>query len=239
MLSYIPTSETSGATARALADLADELLAAGLPLAGAVQRDRPGATGCACDMELHFPGNPHPPIRISQSLGPGSSGCRLDAGALEEAVAVVERQFDQNPRLLIVNRFGKQEAFGRGFRDTIASALAQDIAVLTSVPPENMQAFIEFAGDFATEMSQPEARHWAFSMIPAEEIDALGLICPLPVLRLRKRLESLPEGATARLLASDPAAVIDVPHFCAQDGHRFLAVTEAADRHAFLLRKQG
>lgn len=54
-----------------------------------------------------------------------------------------------------------------------------------------------------------------------EEIDALGLLCPLPVLRLRKRLEALPKGAKVALLADDPAAFVDVPHFCAEAGHGF------------------
>lgn len=54
------------------------------------------------------------------------------------------------------------------------------------------------------------------------EIDARGLLCPLPVLRLRKRLAALPEGAEVVLLATDAAAVIDVPHFCAEAGHAFL-----------------
>ncbi len=49
----------------------------------------------------------------------------------------------------------------------------------------------------------------------AEEIDAAGLLCPLPVLRLRKRLAALPQGAVVRLLATDPAAWVDVPHFSA------------------------
>lgn len=55
------------------------------------------------------------------------------------------------------------------------------------------------------------------------EIDARGMLCPLPVLRLRKVLLDLPEGTEVRLLATDPAAVIDVPHFCSQGGHRLLA----------------
>lgn len=55
------------------------------------------------------------------------------------------------------------------------------------------------------------------------EIDARGLLCPLPVLRLRKRMQGLAPGAQARLLATDPAAVIDVPHFCAEAGHALIA----------------
>ncbi|SLN46691.1 Sulfurtransferase TusA [Aquimixticola soesokkakensis] len=53
------------------------------------------------------------------------------------------------------------------------------------------------------------------------DIDALGLLCPLPVLRLRKVLAGLPVGAQVRLLADDPVAVLDVPHYCTQAGHRF------------------
>ena len=53
-------------------------------------------------------------------------------------------------------------------------------------------------------------------------VDALGLRCPLPVLRLKKRMAELPAGAEVALLADDPAALIDVPHFCAEAGHVYL-----------------
>lgn len=53
-------------------------------------------------------------------------------------------------------------------------------------------------------------------------IDARGLLCPLPVLRLRKVLLDLPAGAQVRLLATDAMAAIDVPHFCAEAGHRLV-----------------
>lgn len=54
------------------------------------------------------------------------------------------------------------------------------------------------------------------------EIDALGLLCPLPVLRLRKRMAGLAPDSVVCLLADDPAALIDVPHFCQEGGHAFL-----------------
>lgn len=53
-------------------------------------------------------------------------------------------------------------------------------------------------------------------------IDARGLLCPLPVLRLRKVLAGLAPGARVELRATDRASQIDVPHFCAQGGHRLL-----------------
>ncbi|NDV01045.1 sulfurtransferase TusA family protein [Pseudoroseicyclus tamaricis] len=57
------------------------------------------------------------------------------------------------------------------------------------------------------------------------EIDARGLRCPLPVLRLRKVLQTLPEGGTARLIADDPMAVLDVPHFAQEAGHEIIEMT--------------
>lgn len=69
------------------------------------------------------------------------------------------------------------------------------------------------------------------------EIDALGLLCPLPVLKARKGLMGMPEGAVLRILADDPAAVIDMPHFCATAGHRLIAVEETRGGRAFVIRK--
>lgn len=54
-------------------------------------------------------------------------------------------------------------------------------------------------------------------------LDARGLLCPLPVLKARKHLAALPVGAVLHILADDPAAVIDMPHFCAEQGHELLA----------------
>ena len=50
-------------------------------------------------------------------------------------------------------------------------------------------------------------------------IDARGLNCPLPVLRLRKVLLTSSPGAVVELLATDRAALKDVPAFCAAQGH--------------------
>ncbi len=58
-------------------------------------------------------------------------------------------------------------------------------------------------------------------MRPVETIDARDLLCPLPVLRLRRALQAAGPGATLCLIATDPAAMIDVPHFCAEQGHVF------------------
>lgn len=69
------------------------------------------------------------------------------------------------------------------------------------------------------------------------DLDAKGLLCPLPVLKARKRLQALASGQVLRVLADDPAAIVDVPHFCAEAGHDLLDVSDAADGQVYLIRK--
>jgi tRNA 2-thiouridine synthesizing protein A len=60
-----------------------------------------------------------------------------------------------------------------------------------------------------------------------EVLDARGLKCPLPVLKLEKRLAAMPPGATLAILATDPVARIDIPLYCTQQGHDCTMTTEA------------
>lgn len=76
-------------------------------------------------------------------------------------------------------------------------------------------------------------------MIPDDTLDACGLLCPLPVLKLRKRLKSLGNGRVIAMRADDPAAVIDVPHFCAEAGHELLSATDSGGVQTYLIRKSG
>ncbi|MEM8754392.1 MAG: sulfurtransferase TusA family protein [Pseudomonadota bacterium] len=71
-------------------------------------------------------------------------------------------------------------------------------------------------------------------------LDARGLLCPLPVLKARKRLQPLAPGEVLEVLADDPAAVVDIPHFCIEQGHALLDQTPA-DEGATLyrIRKDG
>lgn len=57
-------------------------------------------------------------------------------------------------------------------------------------------------------------------------VDCEGLLCPLPVLRARKRLLTLPAGTVICVRATDAMAAIDLPHFCAEAGHEFLGTEQ-------------
>jgi len=70
------------------------------------------------------------------------------------------------------------------------------------------------------------------------EVDACGLLCPLPVLKARRRLLTLAAGQVLRLVADDPAARIDIPHFCAEQGHALMDEADIGQmRRAFLIRR--
>jgi len=56
-------------------------------------------------------------------------------------------------------------------------------------------------------------------------VDARGHRCPVPTLRLRRALERAAIGQVVRLIADDPLARIDVPHFAASNGYRLLSST--------------
>ena len=58
--------------------------------------------------------------------------------------------------------------------------------------------------------------------LPDVTLDAEGLLCPLPVLRARKRLISMKAGEVLCLRATDGMAAIDLPHFCNQSGDEYL-----------------
>ncbi len=146
-LAYVTTTDR-GATDRLLSAFADALLDAGTPLAGVVQTNTECAEGYKCDMDLKVLPTGET-IRISQSLGKNARGCRLDPAELERAVGLVTRSLDGAPQLLIINKFGKHEADGRGFRPVIADALERDIPVLVGVNQLNIERFQDFAGGMA------------------------------------------------------------------------------------------
>lgn len=54
---------------------------------------------------------------------------------------------------------------------------------------------------------------------PPPVIDARGLRCPAPVIRLARRARSLPAGSVLQVLADDPAAQFDIPAWCRMKGH--------------------
>jgi len=143
---------SNGATGQldlVLARLAERLTARGVRLAGTVQINTDCGPGRPCDMDVKLLPD-GPVLRISQSLGDKARGCRLDTDALARAVGLAQAQFAAGSvDLLIVNKFGKSEAAGGGFRDLVAEALAAGVPVIVGLNALNRAAFDAFTGGMA------------------------------------------------------------------------------------------
>ncbi|SMX23593.1 hypothetical protein BOA8489_01703 [Boseongicola aestuarii] len=111
-----------------------------------------------------------PLIRISQDLGALSRGCRLDASALESAIGLVAGRLDRNSECLIVNKFGKHEATGRGFRPLIAQALELEVPIIVGLNRLNHDAFLEFTDGAAEHLEATETalREWLDSILQSD-----------------------------------------------------------------------
>lgn len=69
------------------------------------------------------------------------------------------------------------------------------------------------------------------------EVDATGLNCPLPLLRLKKALQQMVSGNVVKVIATDPAAHLDIGVYSDQTGHKILEYSKESDRQIFYIRK--
>jgi hypothetical protein len=144
------TIEGRGLIDDCLSEAVALLQARGLRLAGTVRALPVNHHAHPCDTDIRIlPGGPlH---RISQPLGQGSRGCRLDTGAIEGVAADVEARLG-GCDILVVNKFGKQECLGRGLRPAIVRALDLGVPVIVGVNVLNLKAFLEFVDGLATRL---------------------------------------------------------------------------------------
>lgn len=134
--------------------------AKGLRLAGVVQLNerREGRRRCDMILEDLSSGRRFP---ISEDRGAMARGCHLDHDALSRMILDVHLSLSSGVDALVVNKFGREEAEGRGFVDTIATAMEHGIPAVIGVPLRNLAAFRLFGDGAAEEV-------WAPSIIPGD-----------------------------------------------------------------------
>lgn len=71
-----------------------------------------------------------------------------------------------------------------------------------------------------------------------KELDARGLVCPLPILRTKQSLAGMTSGQILKIVATDPGSVIDFQVFAEQTGNELLSLSESNEEFIFLLRKR-
>ena len=69
------------------------------------------------------------------------------------------------------------------------------------------------------------------------DLDVSGYQCPLPVLKAARKLRDMASGEVLRLVATDPAASIDIAHFCGEQGHELLSEDHRDGALVFTIRK--
>lgn len=68
-------------------------------------------------------------------------------------------------------------------------------------------------------------------------LDLRDLLCPLPVLKARKALRAMAPGERLHVEATDPMALIDLPHCCAEDGHLLVSKETRDGVHHFVIER--
>lgn len=158
----------SDAADRALRAIALDLLEREWRLAGLVQHNQPRPGRSRCDMVLEELSSGEL-VPISQDRGPHARGCALDVGQLVTAMELVRVALAGDPDLVILNKFGKTESEGGGFRPVIAEAVERGLPLLIAVPWRNIESWRLFAGEYGREI--------AIDSMPAEaaaRCEALG-----------------------------------------------------------------
>ena len=69
-------------------------------------------------------------------------------------------------------------------------------------------------------------------------VQATGVMCPVPIIELAKRITDVEVGGVVVLVADDPAAAADVPAWCRMRGHDYLGERADADgATSYLVRR--
>jgi len=68
-------------------------------------------------------------------------------------------------------------------------------------------------------------------------LNAEGLNCPLPILRAKKMLKSIPAGEVLEIRATDPGSVADFAAFCNQTGNELLSSSTEGDIYKFEIKR--
>lgn len=134
-----------------IARCAADLIASGYRLGGVVQSNAHRRSQRRCDMYVKdLLGGDE--IKISLDRGNEARGCRLDPDAFARIDAWVERAVLERVDLLIINKFGKEEAHGRGLRPVIAEALIVEIPLMIGVSTRNLSDFLAFVETSTTRL---------------------------------------------------------------------------------------
>ncbi len=151
-----------------LREVACRLKQAGYRVGGVIRAEEQRDGRHRCDMSLEELTSGQS-VYISQQLGTGSQGCRLDTAALEKVVGMVDTTLENgNLDILFINKFGKREADGGGFNATIGQAVLAGVPVLVTLNQDFSSTWHQFCGGEGQilEASQDCVLEWLAQCLP-------------------------------------------------------------------------
>jgi tRNA 2-thiouridine synthesizing protein A len=74
--------------------------------------------------------------------------------------------------------------------------------------------------------------------VSTHQLDATGLLCPLPVIRTQDRVATLRQGDVLSVHCTDPGALLDIPAWCRIHGHELLSTQESEEEVIICIRVQ-
>lgn len=155
---------------RILESVAHDLAAGGLRLAGAVQHTAHPASSPRCGMVLEDlgTGGIHA-IAVDPAIE--VQGCRMEPEKIEALAMLAGEAIERGSDLFLLNRFGKNEIAGRGYREVISEAVSRGVPVLVGVSAANAAKWEAFAntGYERLEIDREAARVWCRNAIEARQ----------------------------------------------------------------------
>ena len=71
-----------------------------------------------------------------------------------------------------------------------------------------------------------------------QTVDARGLSCPMPIVKIAQAVKPLPSGAVVELLATDGGSIKDVAAWCRATGHELIEQTSDGAVYHFVIRRK-
>ncbi|MBU0579709.1 MAG: sulfurtransferase TusA family protein [Candidatus Margulisbacteria bacterium] len=68
-------------------------------------------------------------------------------------------------------------------------------------------------------------------------LDCFGLLCPVPIIKMKKEIDKMQAGEVLEVLATDPGIEPDTQNWCKMTGHEYLGVEKKGEEIKVYVKK--
>lgn len=121
-----------------------------------------------------------------------------------------------------------------GFRCKYFSGGYKSYQAITDSLPEPDSTEKDMHDDTGVNIPEPSSSE----ITVVKSIDAAGLQCPGPIMRLKQELDDIEYGQAVSITVSDPGFLNDIPAWCKSTGNRLIKVAPENGRYTAIVRKE-